>query len=807
MMTEMKNLISSEMGKISKQNQAIADKQLSKIEETLSDSYKFKKKGNEEQFKHNTKVLSQMKEADDHLAKDMDQLTEQNVLNCREALSQGMTIVQQRQKMIKLADSSDAGWLVVHEYVSNPLADNSDDEKRIFKAQSRADRKLKDDKKKRKESRRFTPYTQRNPGSASRQPAAAAGSATKPGRCFECGEKGHWKNECPKQQNDKISANTLFLHLQSSHKLCMTKSVDVLFQDQSSVGQARGQECVPNKIQSTVSQVSEKSPVGYLRENIDQWRDIGTSEYILKVIETGYVLPFKKEPEKVFLKNNRSAEENAEFVGEEISKLLEKGCVIEVSKAPHVVNPLTVAQNKAGKLRLVLDCRHINPALFQFKYKYEYANLARTVFEKGDHMITFDLKSAYHHIRIDPRFQTFLGFFWKGKYMTFTVLPFGLAMAGFIFSKVTREVVKYWRSQGRNIIMYLDDGIAGNKSLESTITLSSLIQTDLKRFGFVIANEKCQWQPSQLITWLGLIWDMKSGTLHLTQDRMGKLVRSIQIVLSQLSSGNRAVAVRLLAGIVGQLISAQSVFGQVVRLRTRRAYDCIQDRLSWNGRVYVTTQCEEELTFWMDNAFQFNQTGSRFSQLTEKQLIDLKLYCDASGEGYGGYLTSSDDKRISGTTVFGNWFSDESKESSTWRELEAVRRVMFSNKTKLTGQSVEVISDNKNVKHILNVGSKKVKLNDICLDIVQSCDENDVILKSTWIPRDKNTEADRLSRVGDNDDWGVQWWVFKKLDEKWGPHTYDRFASSYNRKCDKFSSKFWNVGCTGVDAMSSTVVE
>ena len=97
---------------------------------------------------------------------------------------------------------------------------------------------------------------------------------------------------------------------------------------------------------------------------------------------------------------------------------------------------------------------------------------------------------------------------------------------------------------------------------------------------------------------------------------------------------------------------------------------------------------------------------------------------------------------------------------------------------------------------------KKVKLNDICLDIVQSCDENDVTLTSTWVPRDKNTEADRLSRVGDNDDWGVQWWVFKNLDEKWGPHTYDRFASAYNKKCDKFSSKFWNAGCTAVDAMS-----
>ena len=67
---------------------------------------------------------------------------------------------------------------------------------------------------------------------------------------------------------------------------------------------------------------------------------------------------------------------------------------------------------------------------------------------------------------------------------------------------------------------------------------------------------------------------------------------------------------------------------------------------------------------------------------------------------------------------------------------------------------------------------------------------------------EKNQEADSLSRKGDNDDWGMQWWVFKMLDEKWGPHTYDRFASSYNRKCDKFSSKFWCAGCSGVDALS-----
>jgi hypothetical protein len=33
--------------------------------------------------------------------------------------------------MIKLADSSELGWKVVQEYESNPIADDSEDEKRM----------------------------------------------------------------------------------------------------------------------------------------------------------------------------------------------------------------------------------------------------------------------------------------------------------------------------------------------------------------------------------------------------------------------------------------------------------------------------------------------------------------------------------------------------------------------------------------------------------------------------------------------------------------------------------------------------
>jgi hypothetical protein len=56
-----------------------------------------------------------------------------------------------------------------------------------------------------------------------------------------------------------------------------------------------------------------------------------------------------------------------------------------------------------------------------------------------------------------------LGFSWLKDgvriFYKFLVLPFGLASACYLFTKITRPLVKKWRSEGKQIIMYLDDGI------------------------------------------------------------------------------------------------------------------------------------------------------------------------------------------------------------------------------------------------------------------------------------------------------------------------------------------------------------
>jgi hypothetical protein len=58
-------------------------------------------------------------------------------------LEEGMKLIRERQKLIRMADRSEHGWVTIDEYLEDELADDSDDEKRMQKAEFRAGRKLK----------------------------------------------------------------------------------------------------------------------------------------------------------------------------------------------------------------------------------------------------------------------------------------------------------------------------------------------------------------------------------------------------------------------------------------------------------------------------------------------------------------------------------------------------------------------------------------------------------------------------------------------------------------------------------------
>ena len=107
------------------------------VKKARRESYTCRRKGNQQQLDHAVQVLDKFDEASDALkAKSYDKV--------KAALDSGTEVVSKRIKVIKMADKSDFGWSTVNEYLSDELASNSDDEKRMYRAERRAKRKTKE---------------------------------------------------------------------------------------------------------------------------------------------------------------------------------------------------------------------------------------------------------------------------------------------------------------------------------------------------------------------------------------------------------------------------------------------------------------------------------------------------------------------------------------------------------------------------------------------------------------------------------------------------------------------------------------
>ena len=98
----------------------------------------FKKKQYEKQYCFNEEVREKISSATNSLDS-----APPAVERAKEALKEGERLLVARQKAIRIADRSEFGWATVDEYEEDELAENSDDEKRLYKAEMRAGRKLK----------------------------------------------------------------------------------------------------------------------------------------------------------------------------------------------------------------------------------------------------------------------------------------------------------------------------------------------------------------------------------------------------------------------------------------------------------------------------------------------------------------------------------------------------------------------------------------------------------------------------------------------------------------------------------------
>jgi hypothetical protein len=104
----------------------------SQVKKLKTDSqYAWKYEGNKVQYLLNSEFIEELALA----VWAIDNLKFEHV---RETISELVEKVKRRNKLIKIADTSEEGWETVRQYESSPVASDSDDESKINKAENRA---------------------------------------------------------------------------------------------------------------------------------------------------------------------------------------------------------------------------------------------------------------------------------------------------------------------------------------------------------------------------------------------------------------------------------------------------------------------------------------------------------------------------------------------------------------------------------------------------------------------------------------------------------------------------------------------
>ena len=186
-------------------------KSLSKKVKKVENSFNFK--GHQIQYEFNTDLQ-------DNIEKAVDCIRSKRYHKTESALRDSLDLIRKRNKHIRIADKSEGGWKTVQEYLSDDVASDSEDEKKIRAADSRAVKKIKASKAEKSSSNArkrpaeaagsaaqvshnggntaFFSYSMQ-PFRGSGQSGLAQGKRAKPGdQCYNCGLFGHWARDCKK---------------------------------------------------------------------------------------------------------------------------------------------------------------------------------------------------------------------------------------------------------------------------------------------------------------------------------------------------------------------------------------------------------------------------------------------------------------------------------------------------------------------------------------------------------------------------------------------------------------------------------
>jgi hypothetical protein len=475
-----------------------------------------------------------------------------------------------------------------------------------------------------------------------------------------------------------------------------------------------------------------------------------------------------------------------------MTALVSKRAIEEVTQHKGFYSLIFLVPKKSGGWRPVFDLSSLNRFLVIPRFKMESALSIQRSLRSDKWAISIDVKDAYLHVPVHKSSRKFLKVAFRDKVFQFRVLPFGVATAPYIFTRIVRSLAAKFRSRGIQFHHYIDDWLIVADSPQQAIRQAHFVLQLVLSLGWIPNWQKSSLTPSQSFVYVGVEYNLKEGIALPPKDRAEKTC-----LLARQLTRLTVVTARQMLSLIGLLASMEKqvpygrCFLRPIQWCLASQWSIMTDSL--NVEITLNDRSRVALDWWIHPANMF-----RGMPLAD-YIPDRTFFTDASEIAWGAH---KDELELSG-----RWTPQERQLHINVLELKAVTNAFEIWSARAPpGTRWLVYTDNTTVVAHINKqgGTKSISL---CLEaeaLIILAFNREQYLRARHLPGRLNVIADALSRPDRilGTEWSLSPDVFRDICRQLGTPNIDLFATSRNNKLPVFCSPLPESTAYSTDAMS-----
>ena len=308
-----------------------------------------------------------------------------------------------------------------------------------------------------------------------------------------------------------------------------------------------------------------------------------------------------------------------------------------------------------------------------------------------------DMSRAFKQVPLDPSSWAALGFCWMGALFFDKTAVMGCRSAPYICQRTTNAIRHFMYNISYVVYNYIDDFMSLN-TLEPAWRSYTAMGNLLRDLGVNESMDKAV-EPTQIIEFLGVLYNLIDMTIELPQDKLQQLkdelhrwVKFSYVTRNQLQK---------MAGKL-QFVANCVCAGRVLINRLYDAISSMQD----GHRYIMPEQVLRDLCWWKKFLYTYN--GKSIMWLVHKEKIDNLVATDASLMGLGGFSHGNYFRKNVNMEHLGIEYGHELNIAHL--ELLAIIVAVRIWKDTIRGKKFVISCDNQAVVMIINHGRSRNQL-------------------------------------------------------------------------------------------------